>query len=302
MMKRTKVRKADLILTSDWHIRETIPECRTDDFEETLWKKLEFIEQLQTQHGCPILVGGDIFHHWKPSPGLIRKAILNMPFAVHTIYGQHDLPQHNWQNRDKSGLAALDAARALFILPNCHWGQDPEVEKYPSYEVEGRQILVWHHMVWQGRHPWPGCTDPSTVAVLRKYPEYDLILTGDNHKPFIEEYEGRILVNPGSLTRQTADQIDHLPRVYLYDADSNTVQPVYLPIQKGDEVISREHIDKNKERTGRIQAFISKLGEEWASTLSFEKNLEEFFKTNRQIRTSVKNNVYESIERDSRDY
>jgi DNA repair exonuclease SbcCD nuclease subunit len=290
--------KAHLILTSDWHIRETIPECRTDDFWETQWEKVMFVNKLQREHGCPVVHAGDLFHHWKPSPYLLSYTIDYLPEQFHTIYGQHDLPQHNLEQRQKSGINVLHRANKVTVLPGVHWGQDPPSDNTLGVHVSDyvqRLYMIWHHMVWQGKRPWPGCTDPSATAVLKKYKNYDLILTGDNHKPFVEEYEGRLLVNPGSLTRQTADQINHLPRVYLYDAHSNAVEPVYLPIQKGDEVISREHIDKNEERGERIAAFITKLGGEWEVSLSFEDNLKRFFQSNKVL-DSVKQIVWGAID------
>lgn len=292
-MIRTTNKEADLILTSDWHLRETTPVCRIDNFWETQWQKVEFVGKLATAHGCPVVHAGDLFHHWKPSPNLIRMAIKHLPTQFYTIYGQHDLPQHNWDLREKSGIATLDEARRVKVLDNCHWGQDPVLEEYPSIAMANRHILVWHKMVWQGKRLWPGQKDPSAVNILRKYPNYDLIVTGDNHIPFVEHYEGRILVNPGSLTRQDADQIDHKPRVYLYYADSNTVVPVYIPID--NSVVQRDHIDDKAEREGRLEAYISRLNQEWTIDLSFERNLDEFFRANK-IREDIQKLIYSAIE------
>ena len=287
------MKKADLILCSDFHLRETVPQCRTDDFWETQWEKVVFIRTLQQEHNCPVLMAGDLFHHWKPSPNLLSYAYDILPRDFHCVYGQHDLPQHNWQNREKSGMHNLATVGAVTLLDGAHWGDDPELLTYPSFEIEDRKILVWHRMIWQGKRLWPGQTDPSSVAVLKKYPEYDLVLTGDNHKAFTEEYKGRLLVNPGSLTRQTAGQIDFKPRVYLYSADDNTARPVYLPIP--NDAITRVHIDRSDERDGRIQAFVDKLSGEYEVTMSFEANLEQFFKTNNTL-ASVKNIVYHAID------
>lgn len=180
------------------------------------------------------------------------------------------------------------------MLSGVHWGQDPKDHALLSFgHIAERAILVWHRMVWQGKRLWPGQSDPSAVAILKKYSDYDLILTGDNHKAFTETYEGRLLVNPGSLTRQSAEQIAFTPRAYLYFAESNTVEAVLLPIEK--EAVSRSHIEKNEQRSERIDAFIDKLEGEWQAGMSFESNLEEFFKTNR-VRTSVQNLTYKAIE------
>lgn len=288
------MKNPDLILFSDIHARETLPECRVDDFDKAFWNKMKFVKELQKEHDCPILCGGDLFHHWKPSPNLLRMCIAHFPKEIYTIYGQHDLPQHNWENRSKSGIAVLEAAGILSVLPNCHWGQDPGLEEYSSFEIGERQILVWHKMVWQGKRPWPGCTDPSATALLKKYPEYDLILTGDNHKTFVETCDERLLVNPGSFSRQTADQIDHRPCVFLYSSDENTVEKVHLPIDRS--AVSRVHLERSERRDERIGAFIEKIGGEWQASMSFEDNLEIFFKTN-TILASVKNIVYKAIER-----
>jgi len=100
------------------------------------------------------------------------------------------------------------------------------------------------------------------------------------------------LVNPGSLSRQRASET-HLPRVYLYNAESNTVEPVYIPIE--DNVISREHLVKEEQRNDRIDSFVSQLSENWKASLSFEDNLQKFEKKNK-VRQSVMSIVYKSTE------
>ena len=282
--------KVDAILSSDWHIREDTPECRTDNFWEAQWDKISQVKTLQAKHKCPVYHGGDLFHHWKPSPYLISEAIKHIPKDFYTIYGQHDMPQHNLELTYKSGIHALETAGALGVIPGCHWGQTPD--KNPK--KPGRHnILVWHVMNYQGKKPWPDCTDPRAAGLLRKYPEYDLILTGDNHKPFVEEHQGRLLVNPGSLTRQTAAQIDHKPRVYLWNKESNTVEIEYLKCKEG--VVSREHIEHKEERDNRIDAFISKLDGDWEAEMNFEENLKRFISAN-NISQSITNIIYEAIE------
>lgn len=54
---------------------------------------------------------------------------------------------------------------------------------------------------------FPGKTARDFLA---KY-GYDLIISGDNHLTFIEEYQGRILVNTGSLVRLSIDQKGRQP-------------------------------------------------------------------------------------------
>ena len=285
--------KPTAILTSDWHIRDSQPECRTDDFEAAQWEKIDFIAALQRKYKCTVLHAGDLFHHWKPSPYLLAKTIQHLPDQFHTIYGQHDLPQHNLELRHKSGIYVLEQAGALRVLEGTHWGQSPV-----SSFISNHAVLVWHKMVWIKDSPYPGAPgDGEAYKVLRKYGKnVELILTGDNHQSFIATGENCILVNPGNITRQTAAQVDFSPCVYLWDAEmSGDTKPIYLPIKKG--VVSREHIQHKQEQDARISAFVERLDSGEMDSVNFETNLAQFFEINKgKIRQSVVDIINKSLE------
>lgn len=298
MMQRTKrKRKPDGILCSDFHLREDTPTCWIGDFQEEQWASVGFVRVLQKTYDCPVLHGGDLFNYWKPSPWLLSMAIKLLPDQFYTVYGQHDLPQHNLDLQEKTGIFCLERAGKIKVLPNAHYGQTPDEYCQYSFHTE-HTILVWHHLTYI-TPPFPGASGGQAEGILRKYPQYDLIVTGDNHQSFWTKYKGRLLVNPGNLTRQKADQIDYRPRVYLWYADTNTVEPVYIPIKEG--VITREHIEKKEERDQRIEAFISKLKmpEIYMTTkgwsVTFEQSLEAFFKRNK-TKDSIKQIIYNVME------
>jgi len=293
--KKTESKKATAILTADWHLMETNPVCRKDNLTETQWDKLDFISELQRKHNCPVFHSGDLFDFWKPSPYLLAKTIEHLPNRFCTVYGNHDLPQHNIELANKSGIYVLEKAGFLQVFQTCHWLETPYKPSWQGKvsETVERNVLVWHIMTYQGEIPFPGCEAPKGAKLLRQYPQFDLILTGDNHKPFVEEYEGRLLVNPGSIFRTTAIQQKHKPRVYLWYAETNTVTPIYLPIQ--EDVISREHLEIKEERDSRIDAFISTINEDWEAEMSFEENIERF-KDSNKIKPSVMDIVYKAIE------
>jgi DNA repair exonuclease SbcCD nuclease subunit len=289
-MQRTRQNNnPSLILCSDFHLREDTPTCWTGDFQKEQWDSIDFIYDLQTKHQCSVVHAGDLFHHWKPSPWLLSMAIQHLPKRFFTVFGQHDLPQHNLELVEKCGVQTLHLAQSLTLLPSCHFGQEPE-GYLPWFN---KKILVWHHMTYI-LPPFPGATEGQAQSVLRKYSKFDLIVTGDNHQSFYTEYKGQILINPGSLTRQTADQMDFQPRVALWYADTNTIEWVNIPIAK--DVISREHIEHKEQRDARIDAFVSKLDGDWEVSMSFEQNLEEFLNKNNNVRDSVKEIIYKSIE------
>lgn len=281
MDKREKIamksNKADLIIGSDLHLRETRPICRTDDYWAAQWRKLQFIRDLQKKHDCPVVFAGDITDYWKCSPWLLTTIKQNIPDKTKVVYGQHDLPQHSLKLANKSGLYNLAENRCLEILDSCHYSKIPKIDG-PSLVIKDRKILVWHTIVWYLKIPWLGCTAPSATMLLKRYPNYDLIITGDNHKSFVADYEGRLLINPGSMMRMDADQIGHKPQVFLWFAKDNTISPIYLPIEPN--VISREHIDIKVERDNRIKAFIERLQDNMEHTLSFDDNLRKFIENN----------------------
>lgn len=280
------------ILCSDMHLREDSPICWTGDFMSEQTLALGIVRKLQSKYKCPVIHAGDLFHHWKPSPWLISYAIRNLPDQFYTIYGQHDLPQHNWELREKSGVATLEEAKKLTVLIGCHYGGEPsEIDNVRGEIGIPKNILVWHHLTYQ-KKPFPGAEGGMALKILKKYPQFDLIVTGDNHQSFTENYQKRLLVNPGSFTRQKSDQIDFQPRVALWYAKDNSIKWVNLPIQ--ENVISRDHIDQIKERDDRIDAFVSRLDSDWKAKMSFEENLEIFKKKNK-TRQPVMNIIYKSI-------
>lgn len=291
-MKRTKqIKTPDLILGADWHLREDQPVARTDNFWEAQWDKVDQVAALQKKFDCPVYHAGDLFHHWKPSPNLLSETIARLPDNFNTIVGQHDMPQHNMELMFKSGIHTLVKAKAInWLSEGGNFGQDPITHTI----IKGKKVAMIHRFVWDGEKiPWPGCEELTARQVLAKYPQFDLIVTGDHHKPFIQALKGRLLVNCGQLSRQDAKAADYQPRVWLWYAETNTVEPYYLEHNLG--VISRDHLDKIKERDERMEAFITRLSEDWEVGVSFEENLERFLGSNK-TKMAVKELIYKAMD------
>lgn len=287
------MKRVDAILIADVHLRLSPPLSRTDDFEAAQWKKLEEIKVLQEKYDCDVIHSGDLFEHWKPSPELLAKTIQHLPDNFNTVYGNHDLPQHNLGLKHKSGIYALEKAGKLTVLQGTHWEEeDPLILDWKFPDDISRSIVVWHIGTYRVREPYPGCPDKPGRTLLRKI-NADLIITGHNHQPFTEKIGSKLLVNPGCMTRQEANQKEYKPAVWLYDAKLNEVTPHYLTIDEG--VISSEHIEITKERDERIEAFISKLDSDFIGGLDFLSNLEQFMSENKTSR-KVKQIINEIID------
>jgi len=302
----TSEQTPDAILCSDLHLREDTPTCRTDDYWKAQWGKVQWLRKLSLRHNCPILCAGDIFHHWKPSPYLIRMAHVFLPKMM-VVAGQHDLPQHNLGLLEKSGLGVLEkTGKVYFPAP-----LDRTIEGYPYGIIQGfsygeelkpakppYRIAIVHRFTWKGKPPWPGAPEEGNVKrVMKELRGFVLIVTGDNHIPFEKRNDqGQLLVNPGSMMRMTADQADHHPRVYLWYARKNQIIPKYYPIEEG--VICRKHLDEKTERDKRMDAYVSRLREDVEISLSFEQNIEEFMRKNK-INKHIQRIVWKALEEDS---
>lgn len=307
-------KKATAILTADIHVTHRTPTCRIDDYVETMKTKLQWLERLRKKHDCVILDAGDILDRWKSSPELMLWMLDNLPNEIITIPGNHDLPQHNINLLHRSGLGLLERVGKIRLLTgNNSFHLEENGVKFSVYGLpwkgvelgalppvakeNQRRVLLIHELTWTGGKPWGGCDAPNATKLLKRHPDFDLIVSGHNHRSFIHhDKDGRTLVNPGSLMRRTADQLLHRPKVYLWYGSTGKVTPINVPTSLPEEVMSREHIDRIDQKNERIAAFVERLNKDWVAEFSFEKNLEKFFSHN-QIPPKVEEIVWESVEK-----
>ena len=298
--------RVDLILTSDWHLREDQPTCRTDDYQKAQAKKVKFMRVLQEEFECPIIVAGDLLDTWHVSPYFEGWLIRNLPKRINVIQGQHDLKQHNLALHRKTSLNVLESAGVVKVLkPGRSYatGQSTTLYAYPyGTALSGlprntrtdRRIAVCHTLAYYKKKPFPGApSEGNAFNIMKKLKGFDLIVTGDNHQPFSLEHKGQLMVNCGSLMRMDANQGNYKPRVYLWNAKTNKKKTVYLPIK--ENVVSREHIEEKEERDERVEAFVKRLRKDCEIGFSFRKNLKEFFDKNKTA-NAVTSKVWEMLE------
>ena len=170
----------------------------------------------------------------------------NFPNNVFTIPGNHDLPNHKLDNIFNSSLNVLRIhnQNILVAIGPTDIGVNVSSDRFSVFgfpygteikkikpHYKGLQVAIIHTLVLSpDENEWFGGKGEHAKSILKKFPCYDLILTGHNHKSFVVEYEGRLLVNPGSMMRYKANQIDHKPRIYLW-FDDNHVEEIFIPMQ-----------------------------------------------------------------------
>lgn len=300
----------DLILIGDLHIQDRKPEAWNT--YENWWKHQrkvhDFINNLCDKRYCttPVLQAGDVFDRPRPVPHVLTEALQTLPLKTICVPGQHDLPNHNHGLYDKSALCTVDrACSSIAVLhkarnkvhfqtrvgfktvQGCGYGIEPT-------ENENDNICLMHRMAWHREKPYPGAPDEgNALQILDKYKQFELIVTGDNHKSFCVEKDGRWLINPGVAIQRNADEIDYQPRIFLYYFDKEP-ESVYLPVAE-EGSMNREHIDRKQNKDKRLMAYIEQMNKKCEIDIDFEANLKQYLEIN-NVRNSVEHKVWEYTE------
>lgn len=234
------------VCLSDIHLTERPPVARSAEPDWLLAQKraLDEVDRVAHKIGLnvhpmadsgrlPVIVAGDIFDRWNPSPRLLNWTIENLP-RCWAVPGQHDLRHHSYEDIEATGYWNLVLAEAINdIDPTClNLVEDSSLvlHSFPwGFDLEGNTaginsgelyVAVVHHYVWDIGHGHPGASrDDAADRIQEKLAGYDVIITGDNHKGF---QTGR-LFNCGTLMRRKADEINYRPQVGILLADGAVV-------------------------------------------------------------------------------
>lgn len=288
-----------LLITGDWHIRDTTPQRRIDDYWDTVRKKINFILDLAVKEECKlILQPGDLFDSHRANDFLksyvihrVNERTKKKYLKILTVFGQHDLRYHS-SNIGNTPLAVLHASKIIEIV-----GKDgfhfEEVSIYGAswYEeipetvldTDAFNILIMHKMVIENEKLWEGQEDHKLGNILLKTLPYDLIVSGDNHLSFLICSKSKRLVNCGSLLRSDVDQIDHKPVVYILNTETDTLEKHFVPCEPFEQVFDMAKVTAEKERDKKMEAFVDRLtGETELEGLDFIKNMYRFVDKNKE--------------------
>jgi DNA repair exonuclease SbcCD nuclease subunit len=293
IVKEMIMNKPNALLCADNHIRFDIPICRTDDYLEAQRRKLSYIAMLARKYNIPIFNAGDLFDKGNTSRFWEVQAInIFRGIQLYIIPGNHDLIGHSFENFHNSSIGVINAA---FEKMNDVLVSHPDFKYSGALEWKNKKIAIIHEYVQVPKNRNDKIQGYSTKEIFNKLADYDLILIGDNHITFTVKNKetGQLLVNPGSMMRMTADQINHKPCVFLWCAETNTVEQVFLPIE--EDVIDVSHIDIQKAKEDRTNAFIERMNHEYELSLSFQGNMQEHLKVNK-VRPAVENIIWSCVE------
>jgi hypothetical protein len=230
------------VLCSDLHLSHTPPSARAGDWYAAMENGLRELGALAEGLGdTPIICAGDLFDRWNSPPELINFALDCLP-KMWAVPGQHDLPNHNHDERHKSayetlvkawrvldighGLKTIGTPQGLMNLFGFPWGK---ALHGPGEWTHAQRInlAVVHSYIWVDGTGYPGAPEDKRARGYRVALEgYNACLFGDNHKSFITHWtddSGNVctVYNNGTFFARHSDERNYKPHVgVLYDDGS----------------------------------------------------------------------------------
>jgi len=313
------------ILCADIHLSHTPPVWRSaePDWCAAMQRPLDEIAELQKKYKCTVLCAGDIYDKWNSPAELINFAMDNLSrLNMYSIPGQHDLPNHNISELEKSAYETLSKADAILdvaysdrcpsiINSRCTLSAFPfSTEIKPLPEVYDKKnvvnIALVHQYVCTYKSDYPGAPKKSHVKYIKantklingKLYGYDVIVFGDNHKGFHTCVGKTIIWNCGTLMRRKSDEIDYKPKVGLLFSNG-VVEPYYLD-QSQDKYLSPEQTKKLMELSAAdFKKFAKELSELGDSELDFQETW-KFYVLKNNVSKEIDDIVWNAMTKESK--
>jgi len=252
----------------DAHFTTSQPKRRLDNYWET--QKLKFGEALYILEKCAgFIQPGDLVDNPNVS-NIVISTIIDMLkkhyIQLDMVWGNHDVSGISSATLPTSPLSVLKAAGVINILNSeprqlgnaAIYGAGFNEEPPTPKNQNDYNILVIHAML--GDRPlFPGQELKNPKNFLKQHPYFNLVVCGHYHYRFMETYEGRTILNAGSLIRGSIAKFDleHKPGVIVFDTDTNKTEIIELTIEPAEEVFDLTPIKKRDNKI--LNMFINRL-------------------------------------------
>lgn len=235
-----------LLFVGDPHVSSVKPGRRKDrNYAETILKKLEFIVGHANEHDYVVVFLGDMYDTAVEKDEALKTRLLRLLKKLKHLpvgnVGNHDIV--NRYLTDGDSLKYLEEAGAIKLAVHSGaldvftigdktvavgatpYGQDfpPDARLY--FQKVDTIIWITHHDI-AFEDAYPGAVEPQNIKGCK------LAINGHMHlrKPLRRVGE-TTWFNPGNITRQAVDAIEHIPAVTVIDG-TGKLQNVVIPHER----------------------------------------------------------------------
>ena len=252
--------RQSLIAFGDFHLTENKPICRKEkDFIATQQGKLKQIVDLAISTNSMLVCAGDLLDYWKHD-GYQLVNMVNGVLAGWTccgVAGNHELPHHSMDQYYRSPLKAITDFK-LLQPDSSPAGFSFGVPVIPTKA----EVCVQHRMIYLSDpiHGYEGNKYDVRHEYERDvYKNYRVVITGDNHKPFVyRKDDDHVWVNCGCVYRTSVTEKDYEPSCWQIILDDNTVEIIQHKL-----AVVTDDVDRTEMYLDRVKdSFVSEFATE----------------------------------------
>ncbi len=317
-----------LVWRTDVHLSDHTPRSRTDNWTDTVLRKLAAVGNIARNAGAHAVIdGGDFFDIKAPgrnSHALIRRAMevhRDYPCPVYANVGNHDCVYGDYSYLPQQPLGVLyeagtfrrlyDEHEAVFTIPGVkvrvvgvpYHGVKYDLERFARIKKgdEDYLMVVGHLLASPTQSTMFDAEDVIRYDVLDNYPDVDVWAFGHWHRDQgIERTPGeKPVVNIGSLTRGalSQDSIDRVPSVAVlrFDTSGLTIEKLAIPHSPASEVFDLVKRDKDEIQQTMIEEFVEHLSQTFSP--SSQKSLTDSVRDLPGVPDAVRERVINYIEK-----
>jgi exonuclease SbcD len=317
-----------LVWRTDVHLSDHTPRSRTDNWTETVLRKLAAVGNIARDVNAHAVIDGGDFFDIK-APGRNSHALIQRVMAVHRDYpcpvyanvGNHDCVYGDYSYLPQQPLGVLyeagtfrrlyDEHEAVFTLPGIkvrvvgvpYHGVKYDMDRLARIKRgdEDYLVVVCHLLASPTQSTMFDAEDVIRYDVLDNYPDVDVWAFGHWHKDQgIERTPGgKTVVNIGSLTRGalSQDSLDRVPSVAVmrFDRDGFTIEKLSVPHAPASDVFDLVKRDAEQIQQTMIEEFVDHLSQTFAP--SAQKSLTDAVRDIPGVPDSVREKAINYIER-----
>ena len=286
------------LVTSDWHLRSTVPSCVEATQEEWMDIQRKAVEAVvdiavKSKVDC-VLLGGDLYHTEQTASNEVIQISQDVPIELnehgikfYVLCGNHDLIGHSSELLYRSSIGIFLKSSYVNDMNDCPYCKGCNFDKE---DYDGHKIIFKHTLTIPKEEIPYGVTCETPQSLLERYKDCVWVFTGDYHKNFHYEENGRHVVNSGCLTCQASDFEDYVTGVYVVDTELDTAAfwPVHIPQKFNHNGKEKKELDKE------IEAFVEGIKKD-DITLDYVSSLKkEALNHDKEIQSKINTWIEES--------